>query len=707
MRRYLSGLRISRKILISSLVFALPILVLLYYVVIGFNHHMSFSRQEIWGMRLVDPLQRLSELVSEHQIMVRLYIEGDRQIEQRIEAVSSRIDEAFGVLMREGRILARPLKVDQKDLAAIDMAALYYPTIHQNWLDLKASWKSFDNTIQNDGRHDTILQPIQALVKRVGDTSNMVLDPDLTTTYLIDVALATLPKTQERLSAYILYVESLLFKGFRSRDDLNRLAVYSAFLENDLSRIRESLTITFRDVNGFYGGSRTLQKNVAPALAQYESALVEFLVIGKLMGADPQYRIPTKEFLETARRAVDAEAALREASMKELGILLTKRIASFRNKATLALCLSLGTLFFAVTMVLFIARGITRPLKKVAQIARDVAEGNLQKASESLEMEGSESRGLTAGQEGLSVTSQNEVLQLYQAVTVMTSNLDSLLAQVRKSGIQVSSSSTEIAASARQLEATAAEQAASISEVSATSKEISATAQDFALRMNSVTAMATNAAELAGASIKGLGDIKASMQTLLESTSRSSEKLNAISERMGNIGQVITTITKVANQINLLSLNAAIEAEKAGEYGIGFSVVAREIRRLADQTAVAAIEIEAMITETQESVRDGITTVESYTDRTRASTANIADISVHLERVIGHTQELRPHLEAVNQGMHMQSESASQISEAMSQLNETARQTRDSLVEFKEVTQQLNDAVRGLQEEVARFTVSS
>jgi methyl-accepting chemotaxis protein WspA len=289
----------------------------------------------------------------------------------------------------------------------------------------------------------------------------------------------------------------------------------------------------------------------------------------------------------------------------------------------------------------------------------------------------------------------------------MAASLDSLIAQVRKSGVQVTSSSAEIAASARELEATVAEQAASVNQVTVTSKEISATASDFAKTMNTVTEMAAKTAELAGASMADLSRINVTMNGLLESTRQSTDKLNVINEKMGSINLVITTITKVANQINLLSLNAAIEAEKAGEYGIGFSVVAREIRRLADQTAVAALEIEAMILETQASVEEGMEAVELYTNQTKEETESIVTIGKHLERVIENTQELGPRFEAVNQGMQMQSDSASQISEAMAQLNETARQTRDSLVEFKKVTQQLNEAVRDLQGEVARFTVSS
>ncbi len=85
------------------------------------------------------------------------------------------------------------------------------------------------------------------------------------------------------------------------------------------------------------------------------------------------------------------------------------------------------------------------------------------------------------------------------------------------------------------------------------------------------------------------------MQRLADATGSISAKLGVVREKASGINSVVTTITKVADQTNLLSINAAIEAEKAGEAGRGFLVVAREIRRLADQTAVATLDIEQMV----------------------------------------------------------------------------------------------------------------
>jgi methyl-accepting chemotaxis protein WspA len=111
------------------------------------------------------------------------------------------------------------------------------------------------------------------------------------------------------------------------------------------------------------------------------------------------------------------------------------------------------------------------------------------------------------------------------------------------------------------------------------------------------------------------------MQQLVGSVGSTSPKLAVIREKADNITQVVTTMTKVADQTDLLSINAASEAEKAGEYGRGFRVVAREIRRLADQTAVATLDIEGMVRLAQGAVPAGVMQMDKFGEEVRCGSA--------------------------------------------------------------------------------------
>ena len=141
----------------------------------------------------------------------------------------------------------------------------------------------------------------------------------------------------------------------------------------------------------------------------------------------------------------------------------------------------------------------------------------------------------------------------------------------------------------------------------------------------------------------------------------------------------MTTITKVADQTNLLSLNAAIEAEKAGEYGRGFAVVATEIRRLADQTAVATYDIDQMVKEIQSAVAAGVMGMDKFSEEVRRGMQEVQQVGGQLSQIIQQVQALAPRVESVNEGMQAQTTGAEQITEALMQLSEAAQQTVESL----------------------------
>ena len=384
-------------------------------------------------------------------------------------------------------------------------------------------------------------------------------------------------------------------------------------------------------------------------------------------------------------------------------MLLLRRIADDKRSRCVALLLSLLCMALAVGVMVIVTRNITRPLNFVVNLTTDIAGGRVREAFDRLKR--GEFREFLP-EDGAGQT-KDEICKLIRSVSVMTESLNTLLVKVAQAGNQVAGSATQMAAAVRQVEAAVSEQAASTNQVSATSKEIYATAQDLARTMAGVTRMAAEAAETAGGGVSSLEGIRGAIDELIHASAAMTRTFDSINEKTGNIDKVITAITKVANRTNLLSLNAAIEAEKAGEKAGGFSVVAVEMRRLADQTAVAALDIEKQIREVQHAVRDGVSGVESYARQTQAKSTAVTDLSSGLGRVIEGTTKLGPEFEAVNSGMQMQSQGAGQIAEAMQQLRDAAGQTKDSLTEFRQVAEDLHSAVRDLQAEVGRFSTSS
>ncbi len=289
----------------------------------------------------------------------------------------------------------------------------------------------------------------------------------------------------------------------------------------------------------------------------------------------------------------------------------------------------------------------------------------------------------------------------------MAEEVMGLVGQVQKSGIRVSTSMTEIAATAKQQQATASEVAATTTEIGATSREISATSKELVRTMNEVTTVAERAADLASSGQTGLSHMEETMTQIMDAAGSINAKLAVLNEKAGGINQVVTTITKVADQTNLLSLNAAIEAEKAGEYGRGFAVVSSEIRRLADQTAVATYDIEQMVTEIQAAVSAGVMGMDKFSEEVRRGMTDVHEIGGKLSEIIQHVQTLAPRFETVNDGMEAQATGAEQISEALQQLSEATQQTVESLRQSSSAIDDLSQVSGNLHGSISRFRLEA
>lgn len=330
-------------------------------------------------------------------------------------------------------------------------------------------------------------------------------------------------------------------------------------------------------------------------------------------------------------------------------------------------------------------RSITVPMRSIVDLLTNMRGGDLRQR--------------------LSLNRKDEFLEVEQGFNQMTGDLTGLVGQAQRSAIQVTTSVNEIAATARQQQATATETAATTTEIGATSREISATSRDLVRTMTEVSGAAEQTAGLAGTGQVSLSRMEATMHHVMEAAGSVNAKLATLNEKAGNINQVVTTIAKVADQTNLLSLNAAIEAEKAGDYGRGFSVVATEIRRLADQTAVATYDIEQMVREIQSAVAAGVMGMDKFSEEVRRGMSEVTQVGDQLSQIIGQVQSLAPRVQMVNEGMQAQAGGAEQINQALMQLSEAAQQTVESLRQSSQAIDELTLVANDLRTGVSRFKV--
>jgi methyl-accepting chemotaxis protein len=258
----------------------------------------------------------------------------------------------------------------------------------------------------------------------------------------------------------------------------------------------------------------------------------------------------------------------------------TRAEGARRMGIELQVILGIAALTIGVVAALAITRSITKPVDAFVKVLGEVSRGNLKVQA--------------------TVDSSDELGQLGQALNDTLDNLRSTLRKVADSALSVASGATELSASAEEMSATTDQIAKGSESIHASSESMAAAITEFSATVQQVAAHVKSSVEHSGVAVRATED-----------GTRGGEKMalgmDRIQASTANIRKAVQVIQEIARQTNLLSLNAAIEAAKAGAQGKGFAVVAEEVRKLAERSRQAAVEIEGLLVESHEAVESGLT----------------------------------------------------------------------------------------------------
>lgn len=470
--------------------------------------------------------------------------------------------------------------------------------------------------------------------------------------------------------------------AFNSDSDAERRTVLEGLPDSD-QQLEENIEFYRRTIAR--AEDRTMFADFEKALQDYKRIRAD--ILGTAMAGDPVVaKSRVKNELRPAfylGRDILAKMVLENKKQADEAAVSIKQAV---DAAEYDMLVSLGlAIAAAIVCGILLMRAIGNPMRQIVNTLESTGSGDLTRR--------------------LSLARKDEFNAIETGFNGMVDELTGLVGKTQRSAVQVATSVTEIAATSKQQQATASEVAATTTEIGATSREISATSRELVRTMTEVSSAAEQTASLAGSGQVELARMEDTMRNVVGAAGSVNAKLAILNEKAGNITQVVTTITKVADQTNLLSLNAAIEAEKAGEYGRGFVVVATEIRRLADQTAVATYDIEQMVREIQSSVSAGVMGMDKFSEEVRRGMADMQQVGDQLSQIIQQVQTLAPRVQMVNEGMQAQATGAEQINQALQQLSDAAQQTVESLRQSSLAIEELTVVANDLRSGVSRFKI--
>jgi methyl-accepting chemotaxis protein len=271
----------------------------------------------------------------------------------------------------------------------------------------------------------------------------------------------------------------------------------------------------------------------------------------------------------------------------------------------------------------------------------------------------------------------------------------------------VAAASTQIAASGEEMARGASEQAEQVRQISAAVEQMASSVVEVARKSADAAGTAEQAGEAAEAGGAVVNQTVADMGSIQEAVRSSAASVQDLGARGEQIGQIIAVINDIADQTNLLALNAAIEAARAGEHGRGFAVVADEVRKLADRTTKATDEIAGSITAIQTETLDAVQRMEAGSARVEQGVNKAHEAGASLERIVGAAQSVTSMIQSIAAAAEQQSAASEEVSRNIASIEAVARQTREGTDQAARAAGDLSTKAERLQTLVNGFKVAA
>jgi len=358
---------------------------------------------------------------------------------------------------------------------------------------------------------------------------------------------------------------------------------------------------------------------------------------------------------------------------------------AYRNTRLLLFIAGLVVICIAIFLAIVLTRSIINPLSKGLEVTKWLEQGDLTTHIET--------------------TGNDEIGQLLEAMKNTINKLRSIISEVKTTAANVASASTQLSASSEQMSRGAGQQAERASQVATASEEMSQTVFDIAKNTSSIEASSTKTANLAKEGRDVVGKAVKEIEQIAKMTDDSSILINSLGERSTQIGEIISVINDIADQTNLLALNAAIEAARAGEAGRGFAVVADEVKKLAERTANSTSEIGGMIKSIQEEVKQTVSSMESVTKQVGIGVELSAQAGNVLGNIVAGVDELNSMVHQIASATEEMAATSEEISKDIESIASISRETSTSSDQIAYASQEMSRLAINLEKDVSGFTV--
>jgi methyl-accepting chemotaxis protein len=663
--RLLEGFSFARKFQILFLLFALPLGYALWVIAGLYQERLTQIDGELSGLRAIVVLDdALNETIVQRTLLARwkgTEVAAKATLEQRagqLEAMLDKVDAQLKAESLEGpnRALFDELKSRSEAIRPQVLASVALPDALE--------------------RYQAVLQSLQSLREQVATSSGLILDPVMDTYLMMEQITYVQPRTRELLGNFVASAHGAVIS--------RHFTLQSRVAVRDLRRALDDSVRQLRKAREAIAGKGLPNAELDGSFSQAEEALSNYLAaVDKGMFDANPFTLEVADFISQAEQAGNQLAALQTALDERLRL----RLGVFRGQAMASMSEVIGGFAVLTLLALYMLLCLNAAIRRGTAAITEAAEG------------------LRAGDLRVSaaVHGRDDLAQIAEA-------LNAALVQLRNSLDGVNRESQQLGGTVRQLNDQAEEtlvsveqQQGQVSQIAAAAHQLAATAQTVAESCEGAAADAQQTRQIAMQSNQRSARTGASMRELSGRLGETVTALQQLRDQTQQINRVVDVIKGIAEQTNLLALNAAIEAARAGEQGRGFAVVADEVRSLSQRTQDSTQEIGDTVSSLQGVVSQAVALMEAAYRQAEGDVGSVLSMGDDLSGIADAVQRVSDRLAQIATAAEQQAATADEVSGNIQQVDQAAALLLGGARSVQSVAEQLRLGSQALHDNTSRF----
>ena len=664
----MGAMKYQHKFTTLFLVVLIPLIFLSYSMVQRVIDKLEFIEAERIGLIYINDVRFPIEHIQQHRGMTAAYLGGDTHFINRIQEKRKDVDKYLSLLTQRDDAMGVRFETQGT-----------LPKVISQWENIKNN--SLKMTLSEAIQlHTNLIADLLDLKTHIADKSNITLDPNLDSYYLGDALVNNLPSLMENMGQARALGSGVAATGSFTQTTYVKLSVLTSNIRTLAKKLRNGL-------NAASEANEKIHSDLKSSIETNNQAIDNILRLleNDLLNAS-SISISGKKVFDTATQAIAGSYTLYDSLVPELDHIWASRIK--QDQRIKYLELSLVTIVLLLLSYLFagLLFSTKETIERVSNASQKLADGDLTTR--------------------LTLDTKDEMQDIAKNFNIMANNFENAIKQISSSTSQLAASAEEVAAIAQESAQNLGNQRSETEQVASSMSQMANTVQEVANSATDAASAANNADQESNSGKLIVEQAATSIGQLSNEVQHSSEIINQLAKNSEEIGTILVVIKDVAEQTNLLALNAAIEAARAGEQGRGFAVVADEVRTLAGRTQQSTEEIESMIEKLQHGARNAVSAMEKGKEQTTMGVEQTTRAGQALAEITNAVAIINQMNSQIASAAEQQSITANDMHNSIDNIKRLSDETAESAMQSTSSSEELSQLAIDLQELVQKFKIT-